>query len=86
VAQKSGELLQNLVLRIQKTSELVQEISSASQEQSAGANQVNNAIQDLNVIVGQNDTSSKQIRSNSEELDNLAVGLKQAVSFFRLKG
>ncbi|MEM6831082.1 MAG: methyl-accepting chemotaxis protein [Bacteroidota bacterium] len=86
IAQKSGELLQNLVSKIQKTSELVQEISSASQEQSAGANQVNNAIQDLNVIVGQNDSSSKQIRSNSEELDSLAVGLKQAVSFFKLKG
>ncbi len=86
IAQTSGELLQNLVSKIQKTSELVQEISSASQEQSAGANQVNNAIQDLNVIVGQNDTSSKQIMSNTEELDSLAVGLKQAVSFFKLKG
>lgn len=85
VAQTSGELLQNLVDKIQKTSELVQEISSASQEQSAGANQVNNAIQDLNVIVGQNDSSAKQIRANSEELDNLAIGLKQAVSFFKLK-
>lgn len=85
VAQTSGELLQNLVDKIQKTSELVQEISSASQEQSAGASQVNNAIQDLNVIVGQNDASSKQIRANSEELDKLASGLKQAVSFFKLR-
>ena len=85
VAQTSGELLQNLVDKIKKTSELVQEISSASQEQSTGANQVNNAIQDLNVIVGQNDQSAKRIRANSEELDNLAIGLKQAVSFFKLK-
>lgn len=85
VAQTSGELLQNLVEKIQQTSDLVQEISSASQEQSTGANQVNNAIQDLNVIVGQNDASAKQIRANSEELDNLAIGLKQAVSFFKLK-
>lgn len=85
VAQRSGELLQNLVSGIQKTSELVQEISTASQEQSTGANQVNNAIQDLNVIVGQNDASAKQIRENSEELDKLAVALKQAVSFFKLK-
>ncbi len=85
IAQTSGELLQNLVSKIQKTSELIQEISSASQEQSTGANQVNNAIQDLNVIVGQNDASAKQIRANSEELDKLAIGLKQAVSFFKLK-
>ena len=85
IAQTSGELLQNLVSKIQKTSELIQEISSASQEQSTGANQVNNAIQDLNVIVGQNDASAKQIRTNSEELDKLAVGLKQAVSFFKLR-
>lgn len=85
IAQTSGELLQNLVSKIQKTSELIQEISSASQEQSTGANQVNNAIQDLNVIVGQNDASAKQIRANSDELDKLAIGLKQAVSFFKLK-
>lgn len=85
IAQTSGELLQNLVSKIQKTSELIQEISSASQEQSTGANQVNNAIQDLNVIVGQNDSSAKQIRMNSEELDKLAIGLKQAVSFFKLR-
>ncbi|MEP5612544.1 MAG: methyl-accepting chemotaxis protein [Cyclobacteriaceae bacterium] len=85
IAQTSGELLQNLVSKIQKTSELIQEISSASQEQSTGANQVNNAIQDLNVIVGQNDASAKQIRTNSEELDKLAIGLKQAVSFFKLR-
>ncbi|MFY0686636.1 MAG: methyl-accepting chemotaxis protein [Cyclobacteriaceae bacterium] len=85
VAQTSGELLQNLVSKIQKTSDLVQEISSASQEQSSGANQVNTAIQDLNVIVGQNAASSQQIRSNSDELDQLAKGLKEAVSFFKLR-
>jgi methyl-accepting chemotaxis protein len=84
VAQTSGELLQNLVSKIQKTSDLVKEISSASQEQSSGANQVNTAIQDLNVIVGQNAASSQQIRSNSDELDQLAKGLKEAVSFFKL--
>ena len=85
VAQQSGELLQKLVSKIQKTSELVKEISGASQEQSIGASQINNAIQDLNMIVAQNDASSKQIRTNSEELDKLAIGLKRAVSFFRLK-
>jgi methyl-accepting chemotaxis protein len=84
VAKKSGELLQQLVEKIEKTSELVQEISSASQEQSGGANQVNLAIQDLNVIVGQNASSAKQIRANSDELDTLAGGLKEAVSFFKI--
>ena len=85
VAQNSGELLHKLVEKIQKTSELVQEISGASQEQSSGANEVNSAIQDLNMIVGQNDESAKRVASNSSELDSLASGLKQAVSFFKLK-
>jgi methyl-accepting chemotaxis protein len=84
IAQRSGQLLEELVPNIQKTSELVQEISATSQEQSTGANEVNEAIQEMTFIVNQNATSADDIRDRSDNLNNLADKLKEAITFFKL--
>jgi len=84
ISKRSGELLQNLVGKIENTAGLVQQITRASQEQSHGANQINDAIQHLNMVVNQNTESADKIRGNSQKLDQLAINLRQSLSFFKI--
>ncbi|MCE3226854.1 MAG: methyl-accepting chemotaxis sensory transducer [Bacteroidetes bacterium] len=84
IAQKSGELLHNVVPNIQKTSELVQEITSASIEQNSGAGQVNRAIQQLNQVVQENAATAEEMAASAQELNAQSESLRKAVSFFRI--
>ena len=83
IAEKSGELLAELVPDIQKTARLVQEIAASSVEQNTGASQVNNAIQQLNQVTQQNAASAEELSTSSEELSGMAEQLKDAISFFK---
>jgi methyl-accepting chemotaxis protein len=84
IAQKSGEMLFEVVPNIQKTSDLVQEITASSVEQSSGAEQVNSAIQNLNNVVQENAATAEQMAASAEELSAQAEILQEAVSFFKI--
>ena len=84
IAQKSGELLSEVVPSIQLTSDLVQEITASSIEQSSGAEQINSAIQNLNNVVQDNAATAEQMAAGAEELNAQAEDLQEAVSFFKL--
>lgn len=86
VAEKAGDMLNQMVPDIQRTAELVQEISAASREQDTGAEQVNKAIQQLDQVIQQNASASEEMASTSEELSSQAEQLKEAISFFILDG
>jgi methyl-accepting chemotaxis protein len=86
LAVRAGELLDEIVPAIQKTSDLVQEISAASTEQSSGANQINTAMEQLNSITQQSASSSEELASTSEEMSSQAQQLQQLVSFFTIDG
>ncbi|WP_317898013.1 methyl-accepting chemotaxis protein [Aurantibacillus circumpalustris] len=83
IAQNSGELLNNVVPNIQKTSDLIQEITASSIEQNAGAEQVNNAIQQLNQVVQENAATAEEMAAGAEELNEQADSLKEIISFFK---
>lgn len=83
VAQRSGELLNQVVPDIIETAGLVQEITAASIEQSSGSEQINNAIQQLNTIVQQNAASAEEIAATSEELSAQAEHMKEQIAFFK---
>ncbi len=84
IAQKSGELLKQIVPNIQRTADLVQEITSASIEQNSGADQINNAIQQLNQVVQQNAATAEEMAASSEELNAQADNLRGLMTFFKL--
>lgn len=86
VAEKAGEMLNQLVPDIQKTADLVQEISAASNEQNAGVGQINQAIQQLDQVIQQNASATEEMASTSEELSSQAQMLQDTISFFRLNG
>ncbi|MBF0448395.1 MAG: MCP four helix bundle domain-containing protein [Magnetococcales bacterium] len=83
IAEKAGNMLNQLVPDIQKTADLVQEISAGSQEQNAGAGQINMAIQQLDQVIQQNAGAAEEMAATSEELSAQADELKIAMSFFK---
>ncbi len=80
----TGQLMNEIIPKINSTSMLVQEIAAASQEQNNGAVQVNSAIQQLNDITQENAASSEELASSAEMLAQQADHLKDTISFFRL--
>jgi len=84
VAEKAGDMLEELVPSIQKTAELVREISAASNEQNSGALQINKAIQQLDQVTQQNASAAEELASTSEELTALAGSLEKTVGFFKV--
>ncbi len=84
-AEKSGNLLSDIVPDIQKTARLVQDIAAASIEQNTGAEQINTAIQELNQVIQQNAASAEEMATSSEELESQAEQLHELISFFKTK-
>lgn len=83
VAEKAGEMLNQIVPDIQKTASLVQEISAASSEQNAGVEQINKAIQQLDMVIQQNSSVSEEMAATSEELSSQAEALQDSMEFFK---
>ena len=86
VAQKSGQMLNDVVPNIQKTADLVMEITASSNEQSSGSEQINNAIQNLNLVVQENAATAEEMAAGAEELSAQAESLQDAISFFKIEG
>ena len=85
VAERAGQMLNQLVPDIQKTAELVQEISTSSREQDAGASQINKAIQQLDQVIQQNAGAAEEMSSTAEQLSSQAEQLQSTISFFKVK-
>lgn len=86
VAQKSGQMLNDVVPNIQKTADLVMEITASSNEQSSGSEQINNAIQNLNLVVQENAATAEEMAAGAEELSAQAENLQEAIAFFKIEG
>ncbi|NVM75962.1 methyl-accepting chemotaxis protein [Duganella sp. SG902] len=86
LAEKAGQLLDEMVPNIRRTSNLVQEITAASEEQSAGVGQINAAVTQLSQTTQQNASSSEELAATAEEMSGQAEQLQQAMSFFKLAG
>ncbi len=79
----AGQKLETILPSIASTSKLIQEISAASNEQNSGAQQINNSIQQLNAVVKNNVKMSDELNNASEEMQQKANDLIDAISFFK---
>ena len=84
LAERAGQLLDQMVPNIKKTSDLVQEITAASEEQSSGVGQINSAVGQLSQTTQQNASSSEELAATAEEMSGQAEQLQQTMSFFKL--
>jgi len=86
MAEKAGNLLDDMVPSIQKTSDLVQEIAASSAEQASGVGQINSAMGQLNQATQQNASASEQLAATAEEMSGQAEQLQLVMNFFKLDG
>lgn len=84
IAENSGNLLQQLVPAIRKTTDLIQEVAASSSEQSTGVRQINKAMEQVDSLTQRNASSAEELSSTSEELAAQAESLQQLMTFFRL--
>jgi len=85
VAERSGQLLNDLVPAIRKTAELVQEVSTASREQGAGVHQVNQAMTQVDRVTQTNAAAAEELTSTAGQLASRAQELQKMMSSFRIK-
>ncbi|HEX8823911.1 MAG TPA: methyl-accepting chemotaxis protein [Archangium sp.] len=86
VATRSGQLLEDLVPSIRKTTDLVQEVVAASTEQASGVAQMNKAMLHVDQVTQRNASASEELASTAEEMSAQAEALSQLVSFFHVEG
>ncbi|MDG9922112.1 MULTISPECIES: methyl-accepting chemotaxis protein [unclassified Pseudomonas] len=84
LAERAGQLLEQMVPSIRKTADLVQEIASASREQNTGLEQINLAVTQLAQTTQVNASASEELSSTSEEMSGQAVQLQEMIQFFQL--
>lgn len=84
-ALHAGNLLNDIVPAIGKTSDLVQEISSATAEQAIGVQQVSTAMAQLSQAMQSNAAGSEQLAATSDEMNRQADHLQTLMGFFKLK-
>jgi methyl-accepting chemotaxis protein len=83
VAQRSAELIEDLVPSIKNTADLVQEMAASSGEQSSGIAQINRAMLLVDQVTQRNAAASEELAATAEEMAAQAQSLQQMLSFFR---
>jgi methyl-accepting chemotaxis protein len=84
VAERAGQLLNELVPSIKKTADLVQEVAAASREQSSGVGQINKAMGQVDQVTQRNASAAEELAGTAEEMASQAEALQQSVAFFRI--
>jgi len=69
---------------VKQVSDFVAEITVASQEQSRGIDQVRQAVMQMDHMMQQNAMLIERVSTASQQLDQQATNLKDAVAVFRL--
>jgi methyl-accepting chemotaxis protein len=84
LADRSGELLTDLVPSIRRTAELVQDVAAASSEQASGISQINQSLAQVDQVTQRNASAAEELAATAEEMAAQAEGLQNLVSFFRI--
>jgi Methyl-accepting chemotaxis protein len=84
LAEQAGNLFEQLVPDIKRTSDLVQEITAASQEQASGVIQINVAMGQLSQITQQNASASEELAATAEEMTAQAGQLMDLINYFKV--
>ncbi|WP_437298294.1 methyl-accepting chemotaxis protein [Sorangium sp. So ce426] len=84
VAERSGQLIAELVPSIRETAELVQGVAVASKEQSNGVAQISGAVELIEQSTQRNAAISEELASTAAELSAQAEQLQNVMASFRL--
>lgn len=85
LAERAGNLLDEMLPGIRKTADLVQEISAASSEQMTGLNQINAAVSQIAQTTQVNASAAEELNATAEEMSNQAIQLQEMMEFFQIQ-
>ncbi|MDR1385364.1 MAG: methyl-accepting chemotaxis protein [Planctomycetaceae bacterium] len=85
IAQKTAEMLDQIVSHVSSTAKLINEIATASNEQAQGVSQVTQALQQIDAVTQQNTANAEESASTSHEMNSHATKLQQVVARFKLR-
>ncbi len=83
-AEKTSEILREIVDAINKVNDIAQEISDSSNEQAQSITQINQALQQVDNVTQRNTASSEEMASSAHELSGQADNLQTLLSVFHL--
>ncbi|MCG8569048.1 MAG: methyl-accepting chemotaxis protein, partial [Spirochaetes bacterium] len=84
VADRAGELINQIVPHIIKTADMVQEIASASREQKSGMSQLSSAATQQEQVTQMVSANSEELASTAEEMASQSQNLLELVSMFQV--
>ncbi len=82
--RETGATIHQVVGSVQRVRDVIKEISAASQEQTAGIEQVNQAVMQMDEVTQQNAALVEEASAAAGAVEEQAVGLAQAVAFFKV--
>lgn len=82
VAERAKQVLDSMIMDINRNEELVAEVAAASREQYEGGQQISKAVTQLDEVVQRNAAFAEELSSTSEELSAQAVKLHDTMEFF----
>ncbi len=85
VAEKAGNLLNEIVPSAQHTAQLVEDITYSSEEQAAGIKQINSTMIGLDRVTQHNAAASETLAATAETMNHEANRLQQLMLFFKLQ-
>lgn len=85
VAERSKQLLAELVPAIKKTADLVRDVAAASREQSLGVVEINKAMAEMEKVTHSNTAAADNFSEMSQQLSTQSRKLQENISFFRLQ-
>ncbi len=83
-ADRTREMMANMVPTIKKSASIAEEILEGSREQATGAEQINTALMQMDKVIQSNASSSEQIAAMAQELKSRSRELNDSVSFFHI--
>jgi methyl-accepting chemotaxis protein len=84
ISEEAGNLIGQVVPKIQETATLVKDIANAAGEQDVGISQITSAMNQLDQVTQANASSSQELASAAEELNGQANTLSQMMQFFKI--
>jgi methyl-accepting chemotaxis protein len=83
LADKSGEMLEQINQSVAQVATMIESISSASREQTTGISQVHLAIADIDRVTQENAALVEETTAAAESLSSEANGLRDSMAFFK---
>lgn len=85
VADKTADVLREIVDSVTKTTDLVSEIAAAANEQAQGIGQINVGLGQVDQVTQQNTANAEESAAASVELSSQAEQMRQMLARFTLK-